>query len=51
MLDHELDELQRVEEVLVAAATAAGQPVQRSQSAPPVAVLGVRIAEKASRAA
>jgi hypothetical protein len=50
-LDRELDELHRVEEALVAAAIAAGQPVHRSPSAPPAAVLGVRIAEKVSRAA
>jgi hypothetical protein len=50
-LDRELEELHRVEEVLVAAAIAAGQPVHRSPSAPPAAVLGVRIAEKVSRAA
>jgi hypothetical protein len=39
-----------VEEVL-AAAIAAGQPVHRSPSAPPAAVLGVRVTEKVSRAA
>jgi hypothetical protein len=51
-LERELeDELHRVEEVLVAAAIAAGQPVHRSPSAPPAAVLGVRVAERASRAA
>jgi hypothetical protein len=50
-LEHELDELHRVEEALVAAALAAGQPVHRSPSAPPAAVLGVRIADKVSRAA
>jgi hypothetical protein len=38
----------RVEEVLVAAAIAAGQPVHRSPSAPPAAVLGVRIEAKAT---
>ena len=50
-LERELDELHRVEEALVAAAIAAGQPVQRSPSAPPAAVLGVRATEKVSRAA
>ena len=50
-LERELDELQRVAEVLVATAMAAGQPVHRSPSAPPTAVLGVRLAEKVSRAA
>jgi hypothetical protein len=33
-----------VEEVLVAAALAAGQSVYRSTSAPPAVVLGVRVA-------
>jgi hypothetical protein len=50
-LEHELDELYRVEEALVAAALAAGSSVHRSPSAPPAAVLGVRIADKVSRAA
>jgi hypothetical protein len=50
-LERELDDLHRVEEVLVAAAIAAGQPVHRSPSAPPAAVLGVRIEAKATRAA
>ena len=50
-LEHELDELHRVEEALVAAAIAAGQPVHRLPSAPPAAVLGVRIQAKVSRAA
>jgi hypothetical protein len=50
-LERELDELHRVEEVLVVAAIAAGQPVHRSPSAPPAAVLGVRIVDKVSRAA
>jgi hypothetical protein len=49
--EQEHDELCRVEEVLVAAAIAAGQLVHRSPSAPPAAVLGVRFAERASRAA
>ena len=50
-LERELDELHRVEEVLVAVAIAAGQPVYRSLSAPPAAVLGVRVADRISRAA
>jgi hypothetical protein len=50
-LVRELDELHRLDEVLVAAAIAAGQPVHRSPSAPPAAVLGVRIEAKVSRAA
>jgi hypothetical protein len=50
-LERELDDLHRVEEALVAAALAAGEPVQRSPSAPPAAVLGVRIDTKLSRAA
>jgi hypothetical protein len=50
-LQRELDELHRVEEVLVGAAIAAGQPVHSSPSAPPAAVLGVRVAEEVSRAA
>ena len=50
-LERALDELHRVEEVLVAAAITAGQPVHRSPSAPPAAVLGVRVADRASRAA
>jgi hypothetical protein len=51
VLERELDELHRVEEALVAAAIAAGQPVHRSPSAPPATVLGVRVADRASRAA
>ena len=47
----ELSDLHLVEEILVAAAIAAGQPVHRSPIAPPVAVLGVRIEERVSRAA
>jgi len=39
-----------VEKTLVAVA-AAGQPVHRSPSAPPAVVLGVRVADKVSRAA
>jgi hypothetical protein len=50
-LERELDRLRRVEEALVANAIAAGQPVHRSPSAPPAAVLGVRVADKVSRAA
>ena len=50
-LERELEELHRAEEVLVAAAIAAGEPVHRSPSAPPAAVLGVRVADKVSRAA
>jgi hypothetical protein len=46
-LEHEPDELYRVEEALVAAAIAAGQ----SALAPPAAVLGVKVADKVSRAA
>jgi hypothetical protein len=50
-LERELEELHRVEEVLVAVAIAAGQPVHRSPSAPPAAVLGLRVADRVSRAA
>jgi hypothetical protein len=50
MLERELDELQRLEEALVTAAIAAGQPVHRSPSAPPAAVLGIRLADRVSRA-
>ena len=50
-LERELDKLHRVEEVLVVAAIASGEPVYRSPSAPPAAVLGVRMADKVSRAA
>src|SRR5262249_44937126 len=50
-LERELDELHRAEEVLVADAIAAGHPVRRSPAAPPAAVLGVRVADRASRAA
>ena len=50
-LERDLDELHRVEEALVAAAIAAREPVHRSASAPPAAVLGVRVADKVSRAA
>ena len=47
----ELDDLHRVEEALVAAALATGSSVHRSPSAPPAAVLGVRVADKVLRAA
>ena len=49
-LERELDELHRVEEALVVAALAAGSSATLP-SAPPAAVLGVKIADKASRAA
>jgi hypothetical protein len=51
VLERELDELLRIEEILVAATIAAGEPVHRSPSAPPTAVLGIRVADRASRAA
>lgn len=50
-LEREIEELSRVEEALVDAAIARGEPVHRSASAVPQAALGVRIAERASRAA
>jgi hypothetical protein len=50
-LERELDKLHRAEEALVAAAIATGQPVHRSPSAPPAAVLGVRVTDRISRAA
>jgi hypothetical protein len=51
-LEAQFAELGYVEEVLVSAAIADGEDVQRSPDTPPQAVLGVRIAEtKASRAA
>jgi hypothetical protein len=52
-LEAELAELAYIEEVLVAAAIANGEDVQRSPSAPPQAVLGIRVVEavKSSRAA
>jgi len=50
-LERELDELHRVEEALVVAAIATGSSVHRSPSAPPAAVLGIRVADKVSRAA
>jgi hypothetical protein len=49
-LERELDQLHRVEEVLVTAAIAAGQSIHRSPTAPPAAVLGVRVAEGGARA-
>ena len=49
--ERELDELHRMEEALVVDAIAAGQPVRRLPSAPPRSVLGVRVADKASRVA
>ena len=50
-VERQLHELHRVEEALVAAAIEAGQPVHRLPSAPPAAMLGVRVADKVSRAA
>jgi hypothetical protein len=52
-LEHEIEQLAYVEEALAAAAIARGEDVQRSPSAPPQAVLQVRVAEatKSSRAA
>jgi hypothetical protein len=50
-LERELEELHRVEEALVAAAIVVGQSVYRSPSAPPAAVLGVKLVDKVSRAA
>jgi hypothetical protein len=50
-LERELEELHCLEEALVAAAIRSREPVHRSPSAPPPAVLGVRMAEKVSRAA
>jgi hypothetical protein len=47
-LEREIEELSHTEETLVEAAIARGDP---SASAPPQAVLGVRIAERGSRAA
>ena len=49
-LERELDELHRVEEAVIATVLATGEPVHRSPSAPPTAVLGVRIADRVSRA-
>jgi hypothetical protein len=50
-LTDEIDQLAYVEEALVAVAIADGEDVQRSPSAPPQAVLGVRVVEARSRAA
>jgi hypothetical protein len=50
-LERALDKLHRVEEALVAAAIAAGQPVHRSPLAPPTAVLGVVVATAKEAAA
>jgi hypothetical protein len=50
-LERELGGMHRIEEALVTTAIAAGQPVHRSPSAPPEAVLGVRVTERVSRAA
>jgi hypothetical protein len=52
-LEAEISELAYVEEALVADAIARGEDVQRSPSAPPQAVLQVRVTEatKSSRAA
>jgi hypothetical protein len=44
-LEAEISELAYVEEALVADAIARGEDVQRSPSAPPQAVLGVRVVE------
>ena len=48
-LEREIEDLSHVEEALVEAAMAMGQPVHRSASALPQAVLGVRISERSSR--
>jgi hypothetical protein len=52
-LEREIEQLAYIEEALVAAAIAEGEDVQRSSSAPPQAVLQVRVVEeaKSSRAA
>ena len=50
-LEREIEELSNVEEALIDAAVARGETVHRSPSALPQAVLGVRIAERGSRAA
>ena len=50
-LEREIEELSRVEETLVEAAISRGKSVARSASALPQAVLGVRIVERAARAA
>jgi hypothetical protein len=51
VLIDQLDQLAYIEEILVAAAIADGRDAQRRASAPPAAVLGVRVAEKVQRAA
>ena len=43
--------MHRIEEELVVAAIAASQPVHRSPSAPPAAVLDVKVPDKVSPAA
>jgi hypothetical protein len=50
-LEREIDELSHVEEALIETAIARGETVHRSPTALPQAVLGVRIAERGSRAA
>jgi hypothetical protein len=52
-LEHEIEQLAYIEEALVADAIAGAEDVQRSPSAPPQAVLQVRVVEatKSSRAA
>jgi hypothetical protein len=52
-LERDIEQLAYVEEALVAAAIAEGEDAQRSPSAPPQAVLQVRVVEatKSSRAA
>ena len=50
-LEREIDELSHVEEALIEAAIARGETVNRLPSELPQAVLGVRIAERGSRAA
>ena len=49
-LEREIEELSRLEEALVEAAIARGDPVHRSASALPPAVLGVRVVERARAA-
>jgi hypothetical protein len=44
-LEHEIEQLAYAEEALIADAIAEGEDVQRSPSAPPQAVLGVRVVE------
>ena len=51
LLEREIDELSHVEKALIDFAVARGETVHRSPSALPQAVLGVRIAERGSRAA